>query len=174
MGQDEAMGTSFLEVAIAELHRIKERADRAMAQIRDEAQLSWSPDRDSNSIDMIVRHLSGNMLSRWTDFLTTDGDKPGRDRDAEFEPAGPVTRERLLAEWEKGWRRLFDTLSTLSPADLVRTVTIRGTPLSVLQTIVQQTSHYANHVGQIIYLAKHLSGEGWQTLTAPRRRSSRP
>ncbi len=173
MGQDEAAGQAFLVAAIGELRQIKARAEKAMAQIRDDAQLFWAPDRDSNSIDVIVRHLSGNMLSRWTDFLTTDGEKPSRNRDAEFEPAGAVTRERLLAQWEKGWGRLFETLSALSPADLARTITIQGKPLSVLQTILQQTSHYANHVGQIIYVAKHLAGEGWQSLTIPRRRANR-
>jgi len=170
MGQDEEVGKVFLRTAVAELHRIKERADTAMAQLRDEAQLFWAPDRESNSIDVIVRHLSGNMLSRWSDFLTTDGEKPGRNRDAEFEPADRMTRERLLGEWEKGWRCLFDAMSALTPSDLMRTVTVRGNPLSVMQAIYQQSSHYANHVGQIIYLAKHRAGASWQTLTIPRRR----
>lgn len=174
MGQDEGVGQAFLQATVAELHRIKERAEKAIAQVRDDAQLFWAPDRESNSIDMIVRHLSGNMLSRWTAFLTTDGEKPGRNRDAEFEPASQMTRERLLTDWEKGWRCLFSAVSALTPEDLTRTVTIRGNPLSVLQIILQQSCHYANHVGQIVYLAKQLAGEGWQTLSIPRRRSNRP
>lgn len=174
MGHDEAMGAAFLESAIAELHRIKERADKAMAQLRDDAQLFWAPDGESNSIDVLVRHLSGNMLSRWTEFLTTDGAKPERNRDAEFEPAAQMTREKLLGEWEKGWRCLFDALSVLTPADLARTVTVSGKPLSVMQAIFQQSAHYATHVGQIVYVAKHLAGESWQTLSIPRRRSRQP
>jgi hypothetical protein len=155
---------------MAELKKIKERGDKAMAQLSQDAQFHWRPDRESNSIDMLVRHLHGNMMSRWTDFLTTDGEKPGRNRDAEFEPAPHMTREMLLAEWERGWQRLFETVTALSPADLLRTVTVRGVPSSALQVLVSQCSHYAAHVGQIIFLAKQSAGAAWQTLSIPRRR----
>jgi hypothetical protein len=170
MRQDAAEGQAVLQAVVAELKKIKERGDKAMAQLAQDSQFHWTPDKESNSIDMVVRHLHGNMMSRWTDFLTTDGEKSSRNRDAEFEPAPHVTREKLLAAWEQGWTRLFDTVSTLTPPDLLRTVTVRGTPSTVLQTLVSQCSHYATHVGQIIYVAKHLAGETWQTLSIPRRR----
>lgn len=173
MEQDEVVGRAFLRSVVAELHRIKERADKAMAQLRDEAQLYWAPGGESNSIDVIVRHLSENMLSRWTGIFATEGEKPGRSRGAGLEPAGQVTWEKLLLEWEKGWQCLFNTVSALAPADLGRTITVRGEALSVMEAILRQHSHYASHVGQIAYLAKHLTGGGLQ-LSFPLGRPNRP
>ena len=148
----------------------KKLAESAMAQVADE-QLFAAPDGETNSIAITVKHMAGNMRSRWTDFLTTDGEKPSRDRDSEFvEP--PATRAALLAVWEDGWSRVFGALEPLSETDLGRTVTIRGEAHSVMQAINRQVAHYAYHVGQIVALAKHFGRERWQSLTIPRNRSA--
>jgi hypothetical protein len=174
MGQDEVVGAEFLGAITEDLQRTKQRAEKAIAQIPDDAQLHWAPDEESNSIAVLIRHLGGNMRSRWSDFLITDGEKPTRDRDGEFEEPASLGRKALLEEWAQGWSCLFATLSALTPADLTKTVTIRGKSLSVMEAIVQQSLHYAGHAGQIIYLAKQLTGAGWQALTIPRRRPARP
>ena len=127
--------------------------------------------RESNSIAIIVKHLAGNMRSRWTDFLTSDGEKPDRDRDSEFE-APPKTRDELLALWESGWQLAFDALAPLTDADLSRTAYIRSEAHSVMQTIHRQVAHYSYHIGQIVYLAKHFAGPDWNALTIPRRKSA--
>ena len=147
----------------------KNLAERAMAQVTDE-QLVAVLDGEMNSIAVIVKHMAGNMRSRWTDFLTSDGEKPDRDRDSEFVDP-PSTRERLLALWEEGWRSLFRALEPLSEQDLTRTVTIRGEPHSVMQAINRQVAHYSYHCGQIVLLAKHFKHDEWQSLTVPRRQS---
>ena len=126
-------------------------------------------DPESNSIAILVKHIAGNMRSRWTDFLTTDGEKPGRDRDSEFEDP-PATRQELLQMWEAGWTALFGALEPLVDADLTRTVTVRGEPYSVMQAINRQLAHYTGHIGQIVLLAKHFQSDRWQTLSIPRRR----
>jgi uncharacterized damage-inducible protein DinB len=137
-----------------------------MAQSPDDA-LFAELGAESNSIAIIVKHLAGNMKSRWTDFLATDGEKPWRNRDSEFEQ--PVaTREELIRDWEAGWACLFTALETLSDADLTRTVTIRGEAHSVMQAINRQVAHYAYHVGQIVMLARHGAGKHWTALTVPR------
>jgi hypothetical protein len=153
-----------------ELYRYyKKLGERAMAQTPD-AGLFTELDRESNSIAIIVKHLAGNMRSRWTDFLTSDGEKPDRNRDTEFE-LPPATREEVMALWEKGWGIVFAALDPLTDADLARTVTIRGEPHSVMQAIHRQAAHYAYHVGQIVYLARHFAGDKWQSLTVPRGKS---
>ena len=137
-----------------------------MAQLTDD-QLFVALDGEMNSIAVIVKHMAGNMRSRWTDFLTTDGEKPDRDRDAEFlDP--PAGRGDLLSLWEDGWSRLFQALEPLTDADLTRTITIRGEAHSVMQAINRQMAHYSLHCGQIIFLAKHLRGADWKTLSVPR------
>ena len=141
-----------------------------MAQVSDEG-LFATLDAESNSIAIIVKHLSGNMRSRWSDFLTSDGEKPGRDRDSEFE-APPKTRDELQAMWESGWQLAFDALTPLTDADLARTAYIRGEAHSVMQTIHRQVAHYSYHIGQIVYLAKHFAGPHWSALTIPRRKSA--
>lgn len=163
---------SYLEEATREFRRLKSTADRALAQIRPEDVFS-SLGPEENSIAIIMKHLAGNMRSRWTDFLTTDGEKPDRDRDTEFEREGADSREALLARWERGWQILFDALAPLTPADLDRTVTIRGEPHTVLQAVNRALCHCAGHVGQIVLLAKHFAGPGWQALTIPKRRPAR-
>jgi hypothetical protein len=161
--------TSYLKDAISLFRQSKGLGDRAIAQA-PEASLAVALDSESNPIATIVKHLSGNMLSRWTDFLTTDGEKPTRNRDAEFE-APPQTRAEVLALWESGWKCAFDALATLTDKDLARTVYIRTEPHSVMQAINRNLTHTVYHVGQIVFLAKHFAGDKWTTLTIPRGRS---
>jgi uncharacterized damage-inducible protein DinB len=148
----------------------KRIGDGAIAQAPD-ASLAATLDPESNSIATIVKHLSGNMRSRWTDFLTSDGEKPDRDRDSEF-MAPPGTREALLALWEQGWDRVFAALGPLSEADLGRTITIRGEAHSVTQAINRQIAHYSYHCGQIVLLAKHFAHDKWKSLSVPRKGSA--
>ncbi len=161
--------TSYLEDSIGIFRYYKKLAERAMQQVSDD-QLFAVLDGKMNSIGVMVKHLSGNMRSRWTDFLTSDGEKPGRDRDEEFSRP-PATRQALLEMWEDGWQRLLGTLESLSDADLGRTITIRGEPHSVMQAINRQVAHYSYHCGQIVFLAKHFCSDGWQTLSVPRGKS---
>jgi hypothetical protein len=161
--------TSYLEDSIAIFRYYKKLAERAMQQVSDD-QLFTVLDGEMNSIGVMVKHLSGNMRSRWTDFLSSDGEKPGRDRDEEFSNP-PATREALLEMWEEGWQCLLGTLESLSDTDLSRTVTIRGEPHSVMQAINRQVAHCSYHCGQIVFLAKHFSCDGWQTLSVPRGKS---
>jgi uncharacterized damage-inducible protein DinB len=174
MGQNGGMAheftTSYLKDSIDVFGYYKKLAERAIAQCPDEA-LFTTLDAESNSIAIIVKHMAGNMRSRWTDFLTSDGEKPDRNRDMEFE-APPTTRAALMETWERGWKRLFGALEPLSDADLTRTITIRTEPHSVMQAINRQVAHYSYHVGQIVYLARHLAGDKWQTLTIPKRESA--
>jgi uncharacterized damage-inducible protein DinB len=162
--------TSYLADSISLLRYYKGLAQRAMAQVTDE-QLVAVLDEEMNSISTTVKHMAGNMRSRWTDFLTSDGEKPDRNRDTEFiDP--PASREALLRVWEEGWRYVFAALEPLSEADLSRTVTIRGEPHSVMQAINRQLAHYAYHCGQIVLLAKHFNHAGWQSLTVARGQSA--
>ena len=162
--------TSYVKDSLAILRQYKHMADRAVAQVTDE-QLYILLDPESNSIAILMKHMAGNMRSRWTDFLTSDGEKPNRDRDTEFETP-PKTRADLLAVWEEGWRLTFAALEPLSDADLTRTVLIRSQPHSVMQAINRQLAHYAQHIGQIILLAKHFTGANWKTLSVPRGKSA--
>jgi alkanesulfonate monooxygenase SsuD/methylene tetrahydromethanopterin reductase-like flavin-dependent oxidoreductase (luciferase family) len=155
---------------LKEFRRLKSHAEAALAQARDE-DLDVAIDPESNSLAILVRHMAGNMQSRWTDFLTTDGEKPDRDRDREFEPGVRLTRSELLQEWERGWNCLFAALTPLHTEDLARTVSIRGEPHTVAEAIARQLTHYGEHVGQVVFLAKHLAGERWRTLSIPRGRS---
>jgi hypothetical protein len=140
-----------------------------MAQVADE-QLFAVLDGEANSIAIIVKHMAGNMRSRWTDFLTTDGEKPTRNRDSEFVDP-PATRVALLREWEHGWATMFRALEQLTDADMARTITIRGEAHSVMQAINRQLAHYPYHVGQIVLLAKHFASDRWESLSVPRNRS---
>jgi hypothetical protein len=141
-----------------------------MAQVADD-QLFTVLDNEGNSIAIIVKHMAGNMRSRWTDFLTTDGEKPDRNRDGEFADP-PATREALMAEWENGWNRVFAAIEPLTDADLARKVTIRGEAHSVMQAINRQLAHYPHHAGQIVLLAKHFACDHWQSLSVPRNKSA--
>lgn len=160
----------YLEDCLLELRKLKKQADKAIAQI-DEPQLFAVLDAEANSIAIIMKHMAGNMRSRWTDFLTSDGEKPDRDRDREFEPEPGETAATTLSRWEEGWRGLFDAISSLSPEDLGRPIRIRGEELSVLEAINRQLTHYAAHVGQIVLLAKHYAGPHWRSLSIPRGKS---
>ena len=164
------LGRHFLEDAIGEFRKYKAFADRAAAQV-DDGDFFRRLDPESNSIALVMKHIAGNQRSRWTDFLTSDGEKPDRHRDTEFEEQEPDTRESVLARWEAGWHALFDALAALTPDDLQRSVTIRGEPHTVVQAINRQLTHYASHIGQIVFLAKHLAGTSWKTLSIPRGRS---
>jgi len=162
--------TSYIEDSLALFRQYKHLAERAMAQVSDE-QLFVTTDDESNSIAIIAKHMAGNMRSRWRDFLTTDGEKPDRNRDSEFE-APPASREALLKMWEEGWACVFQALEPLTDADLSRTVTIRGEAHSVMQAVNRQVAHYAMHSGQIVMLAKHLAHQNWKALTVPRNMSA--
>jgi hypothetical protein len=164
------IGALYIDEAFRSLRGHKRLADGAIAQLSDE-QFFLAPDAESNSVAIIVKHLAGNMRSRFTDFLTKDGEKPDRNRDQEFVVAHDATRAELLAVWEQYWQLVFDTLNGISPEDLGRTVTIRGEPHSALQAINRQVAHYAYHVGQIVFLAKHWKGAEWKTLSVPRGQS---
>lgn len=154
---------------VREFTSTRQLADRAIAQL-SEAQLHARLDDEANSVAVLMQHLAGNMRSRWTDFLTSDGEKPWRHRDTEFEPQGQ-SRETLQASWESGWQTLFDALAGLTDADLTRTVTIRGEPQTVLAALTRQLAHYAGHAYQIVLLGKHLKGADWTVLSIPRGQS---
>jgi hypothetical protein len=165
-----SLGQHFLADALHSFRGLKKQGERAMAQLSDE-ELVRVPDEESNSVAVIVKHLAGNMRSRWTDFLTSDGEKPDRHRDTEFEPEAGLTRAQLLERWERGWSQLFAALEPLHGDDLLRTVMIRDEPHSVLQAVNRQLTHYASHVGQIVYLAKHWRSTAWKSLSVPRGQS---
>jgi hypothetical protein len=163
----ETFGALYLKDVTEQFRQYKGLADRALAQVRDE-DLFPALDAESNSLAVLIQHMGGNLRSRWTGFLTSDGEKPDRDRDSEFEVAQGTTREALLARWEEGWGRLFETLAALTEEDLGRTVFIRAEPHSVLKATQRSLTHVAYHVGQIVQLAKHHAAGGWQTLSVPR------
>jgi hypothetical protein len=158
-----------MTAVVDEMEKIKKLADKAIAQVGDE-QLHVAIDPESNSVAVIMRHMAGNMRSRWIDFLTSDGEKPNRMRDQEFEETR-ASRAELLAEWEHGWQCVFDAIRPLTDADLQRTVVIRQERLSVYQALSRQVAHYAGHTYQILFLAKHLLGPQWKTLSVPRGQS---
>jgi uncharacterized damage-inducible protein DinB len=160
----------FLETVRFEFKRNKQLADKALAQLNDEEfDKKLSP--ESNSVRIIVQHLAGNMISRWTDFLTTDGEKEWRNRDAEFESQA-LSREALMQQWEKAWNILFDTLNALTADHLQQTIHIRKEPMTVTQALLRQVSHYSYHVGQIVQLAKEWKGDQWQTLSIAKNKSN--
>ena len=162
--------TSYLKESLTVFRQYKRLTEGSIAQL-SEGQLSVALDDESNSIAIIVKHMAGNMRSRWTDFLSSDGEKPNRDRDSEF-ILPPATREELMKMWEQGWDCVFRALAPLTDKDLGRTVTIRGEPHSVMQAISRQIAHYACHCGQIMFLAKHLAGDKWKSVTVPRNKSA--
>jgi len=164
--------TSYIKDSTELFQYYKKLVERALAQCPDEG-LFASLDEESNCIAIIVKHMAGNMRSRWRDFLTTDGEKPDRNRDTEFE-APPRTRAELMELWESGWKYLFDALEPLGDADVIRTVTIRTEPHSVMQAINRQIAHYSYHLGQITFLSKHFAAQAgqWTAVTVPRKKSA--
>ena len=162
--------TSYIQDSLALFHQYKKMAEKAIEQVTDD-ELHATLDPEANSIAVIVKHITGNMRSRWRDFLTSDGEKPDRHRDTEFEMPEKVSRAQLMEIWERGWKYVFDALEPLTDADLARTVYIRGEAHSVMQAINRQVAHYASHIGQIVFLAKHFRSKEWKTLSIPRGKS---
>lgn len=156
--------------ALQSFRNYKKLAERAIEQVSDE-EFFAAIDEEANSIGVIVKHIAGNLRSRWTDFLTTDGEKPDRNRDTEFEMLGD-TRESLMKYWEGGWQTLFDAIDPLTAEDFSRTITIRGEPHTVVEAMNRQLTHYAYHVGQIVLLAKHFRSSEWKTLSVPKNKSA--
>lgn len=163
--------TNHLEDSLVLFRQYKRLAEKAVEQISDE-EFFRTLDPESNSVAVIMRHMAGNMRSRWRDFLTTDGEKPDRNRDQEFELPAAASRAQVIAEWEAGWTMVFAALEPLAEADLRREVMIRGERHSVTQAINRQVAHYASHVGQIIFLAKHYRAQDWKSLSIPRGKSA--
>jgi hypothetical protein len=168
---NEALAEEYLADAIASFRAYKKLTDKAIAQVTDE-ELFVTLDEESNSIAVVMKHLAGNMVSRWTDFLTSDGEKPDRNRDMEFVIESNTTRDDVISYWERGWKCVFDAIEPLTPADFARRVTIRGQEHTIVQAINRQLSHYSYHIGQIVFLAKHFRSSEWQSLSIPKNRSA--
>ena len=165
------IGQHYLDDVLYTFRYYRQLAERAFAQISDE-DFFRTIDEESNSIAVNIKHIAGNMLSRWTDLLTSDGEKPERNRDMEFVMLPETTRDDMLAYWEKGWQCTFAAVEPLKAEDLMRRVTIRGQDHTVIQAINRQIAHYAYHVGQIVYLAKHFKSADWQSLSVPKNKSA--
>lgn len=161
-----SLASAFLSSAIKRFNEYKGLGEKTFAQMNDE-QMLRQPNNASNSIAVIIQHLHGNMLSRWTNFLTEDGEKSWRQRDAEFE-VHALSKEQLIQLWEEGWKVLLDTLQSLTEEDLMKTVTIRSQPLMVVDAINRQLAHYSYHVGQIVYLGRWFKDAAWQSLSIPK------
>lgn len=164
------LASHYLDEIKRQLRGHKRMAESAMAQLTDE-ELFKQIDPEANSVAIIVKHIAGNARSRFTDFLTSDGEKPDRFRDREFEITSHTKREEVMGWWEEGWACVFGTVGSLKPDDLERTVTIRQEPHTVLQALNRALAHYAQHIGQLVFVAKHLRGAQWQTLSVPRGKS---
>jgi len=168
---EQSIGQHYLDGALHTFRDYKKLAERAFAQISDE-DFFRTLDEESNSIAINMKHMAGNMISRWTDFLTTDGEKPERNRDLEFVMLPETSKDDMLAYWERGWQCVFDAVEPLKPEDLMRTIRVRGQDHTVVQAINRQLAHYAYHVGQIVFLAKHFKSSEWQSLSVPKNRSA--
>ena len=166
----DPLGTTMIEDTLLTFRRQKELAERALSQV-DDQDFFRTIDAESNSIAIIVKHVGGNLKSRWTDFLTTDGEKPERDRDGEFLVADETNRRAIMGIWEAGWAALFNSFSLLRPADLLATVHVRGESLTAVAAMHRSVAHIAQHVGQIVLLAKHYRATDWKTLSIPRGQS---
>jgi hypothetical protein len=161
------LGVLYLRDMIERFQIHKKLGEKAIAQVYD-SKLATPIDPEQNSIAILVKHMAGNMRSRWVGFLTTDGEKPDRDRDSEFVIDKPLSREELLDLWDDGWARLFEALDPLGPDDLTRMVTIRGHQITVVEALNAQLAHYAYHVGQIVQIARHFAGANWKSLSIPK------
>ena len=168
---NEALAQEYLADAVSSLRAYKKMADKAIAQSKDE-ELFVTLDEEANSIAVVMKHMAGNMISRWTDFLNSDGEKPDRNRDMEFVIEANTTKDEVLAYWERGWKWVFDAVEPLTPPDFERRITIRGQEHTIVQAINRQLMHYSYHIGQIVFLAKHFRSTEWQTLSIPRNRSA--
>jgi Protein of unknown function (DUF1572) len=167
---EESIIRHYLADAISSFRAYKGLAEKALAQVNDE-ELFITLDEEGNSLAVIMKHIAGNMISRWTDFLTTDGEKPERNRDMEFVIEPGMTRDQVMAYWERGWREVFAALEPLSPEDFKKKVAIRGQEHTIIEAINRQMTHYAYHIGQIVFLAKHFRSSEWKSLSIPRNRS---
>lgn len=167
----DSLAEDYLADALSTFRDYKKLAEKAFAQVSDE-EFFLSLDEEANSVAVIIKHMSGNMLSRWTDFLTTDGEKPDRQRDLEFVVAPETDRDEILKQWERGWACLFAAIEPLTPEDFQRKVLIRGEEHSVMQAITRQLTHYGYHIGQIVFLCKHFRSQEWKSLSIPRNRSA--
>jgi uncharacterized damage-inducible protein DinB len=167
---NESLAKHYLEDSLASFRAYKKLAEKALDQLKKD-EFFITLDEEANSIGVIMKHMAGNMFSRWTDFLTTDGEKPDRNRDMEFVIEPETSKENLLTYWEQGWQRVFETLESLSSADLEKKVMIRGKEHTVIQAINRQLMHYSYHIGQIVFLAKHFRSSGWKSLSIPRNKS---
>jgi hypothetical protein len=162
------IGREYLKTVTQRFREMKINAEKAIEQLT-ESELFWSPNEESNDVAIIVKHMSGNMVSRWTDFFTTDGEKPFRNRDDEF--VGDIhTKEQVIELWELGWNTFLTALKDIHEDDLLKTITIRNEPHTVIEAIERQMYHYSYHVGQIVYIAKNLKSSNWKTLTIPRKK----
>lgn len=164
------VASHYLDEARRQFRGHKRMAEGAMSQLRDE-EFFVTLDPEGNSVAILVKHLAGNMRSRFTDFLTSDGEKPDRLRDREFELSANTTRADVMQWWQEGWNCVLTAIDSLKPEDVMRTVTIRGEPHTALQAINRQIAHYAQHTGQIVFLSKHLRSSQWKTLSIPRGKS---
>ena len=168
---NEPLAQHYLTDARSSFRAYKKLAEKALDQLQD-VEYFFTLDEESNSIAVIMKHLAGNMLSRWTDFLTTDGEKTERNRDMEFVIEPQTSKSDVMNYWEKGWQRTLETLEALQPEDLLRTVMIRGQPHTVVQSINRQLAHYSYHIGQIVFLAKHFRSANWKSLSIPKNKSA--
>jgi len=167
----EAIIQNYHEDAVKAMRAYKKLAEKAIAQLKDE-EFFVTLDEEANSVAVVMKHMAGNMISRWTDFLTSDGEKPDRNRDMEFVIESQTTKDDVLAYWERGWKCVFDALEPLKPEDFEKTVLIRGEKHTIVQAINRQLMHYAYHIGQIVFLAKHFRSAEWTSLSIPRNRSA--
>jgi uncharacterized protein DUF1572 len=167
----ESTTIEYLKDAIGSFKAYKKLADKAIEQVNDH-ELFVTLDEEANSIAVVMKHMAGNMLSRWTDFLTTDGEKPNRNRDMEFVIEEGTTKQAVVDYWERGWQAVFAAVEPLQPEDFEKTVNIRGEVHTIVQAINRQMTHYAYHVGQIVFLAKHFRSSEWKSLSVPRNRSA--
>ena len=168
---DKEIAQQYLADALSSFRSYKKLAEKAIEQTRDD-ELFVTLDEESNSIAVIMKHMAGNMISRWTDFLTTDGEKLDRHRDMEFVITSGATREDVLAYWERGWKCVFDAIEPLTPDDFGKIVNIRGRAHTIVQAINRQLTHYSYHIGQIVFLAKHFRSSEWKSLSVPKNRSA--
>jgi hypothetical protein len=167
---NESISREYLEDALSSFRAYKKLAEKGIDQIKDE-EFFVTLDEEGNSIAVIMKHMAGNMLSRWTHFLTSDGEKPDRNRDMEFVIEDNTTRGAVVSYWERGWQAVFAALEPLQPEDFQRTVSIRNEAHTIVQAINRQLTHYAYHIGQIVFLAKHFRSSEWKSLSIPRNRS---
>ena len=167
----EAIVQNYFDDSLKALHAYKKLAEKAIAQLKDE-EFFVRLDEESNSVAVIMKHMAGNMFSRWTDFLTSDGEKPNRNRDMEFVIESQTTKDDVIDYWERGWKCVFEALEPLRPEDFEKKVMIRGEEHTIIQAINRQLMHYAYHVGQIVFLAKHFRSAEWSSLSVPRNKSA--